>query len=108
MAIPGTVRVVDDVPGAFADEVVDCFEHRSNDLFSFALSGGATARSCYEALAAAADRVDWWKVDFYWGDERCVPHDTTDSNYLLAREALLDRIGAAHATHLMRCLEGPE
>jgi 6-phosphogluconolactonase len=41
----------------------------------------------------------------YWGDERCVPHDHEDSNYLLAREALLDRVGAANATHLMRCAE---
>lgn len=108
MGIPGTVRVVDDVPAAFADEVVACFGRRVNDVFSFALSGGSTARLCYEALADVGDRIDWWKVDFYWGDERCVPHDEPDSNYYLAREALLDRVGAANATHLMRCAEGPE
>ena len=34
-----------------------------------------------------------------------MPHDHEDSNYLLAREALLDRVGAANATHLMRCAE---
>jgi 6-phosphogluconolactonase/glucosamine-6-phosphate isomerase/deaminase len=34
-----------------------------------------------------------------------VPHDHEDSNYRLAREALLDRVGAANATHLMRCAE---
>jgi len=108
MAIPGTVRVVEDVTIAFADEVVAAFARRVNDVFSFALSGGETARKCYEALARAGDRIDWWKVDFYWGDERCVPHDDPDSNYHLAREALLDRVGAANATHLMRCAEGPE
>lgn len=108
MAIPGTVRVVEDVPSAFADEVVASFGRRINDVFSFALSGGDTARDCYRALAQVGDRIDWWKVDFYWGDERCVPHDHPDSNYFLAREALLDRVGAANATHLMRCAEGPE
>lgn len=108
MAIPGTVRIVEDVPVAFAEEVVACFGRRENDLFSFALSGGETARTCYRRLADAGSGIDWWKVDFYWGDERCVPHDTPESNYHLAREALLDRVGAANATHLMRCIEGPE
>ena len=109
MAIPGTLVVCDDVPTAFAAHVVTAFRERSQDPFSLALSGGNTARRCYEALAAASEaRIDWWKVDVYWGDERCVPHDHPDSNYLLAREALLDRVGAANATHLMRCAEGPD
>jgi 6-phosphogluconolactonase len=106
MGIPGHLSVVDDVPGQFADRVVDCFHTRANPHFTIALSGGDTARACYERLAdGAADAIDWWKVDVYWGDERCVPHDHVDSNYRLAREALLDRVGAANATHLMRCAE---
>ncbi len=109
MAIPGELVVVDDVPAAFAARVIDAFRTRPLDTFSIALSGGATARSCYEALASdAGSQIDWWKVDVYWGDERCVPHDDPNSNYLLAREALLDRVGAANATHLMRCAEGPD
>lgn len=109
MAIPGDLLVVDDVPSAFAEHVVEAFRARERDTFSLALSGGDTARRCYERLAATAGAdVDWWKVDVYWGDERCVPHDHEDSNYLLAREALLDRVGAANATHLMRCTEGPD
>ncbi len=105
MTIEG-LTVVPDVPAAFAERVIEAFEARPDDGFSFALSGGATARRCYECLAKeGATRVDWWKVDVYWGDERCVPHDHEDSNYRLAREALLDRVGAANATHLMRCAE---
>ena len=53
-------------------------------------------------------QIDWWKVDVYWGDERCVPLDHEDSNYRLARESLLDRVGAANATYPMRCDEGPD
>jgi 6-phosphogluconolactonase len=106
MGIPGHLLVVDDVPGQFADRVVDCFHTRAHPHFTVALSGGETARACYERLAdGVADAIDWWKVDVYWGDERCVPHDHVDSNYRLAREALLDRVGAANATHLMRCAE---
>ncbi len=108
MGIPGEVRPVDDVPTAFAAEVVSAFEHRDDDVFSFALSGGSTARACYESLAGAGSAIDWWKVDFYWGDERCVPHDRPESNYRLARESLLDRVGAANATYLMRCAEGAD
>ncbi len=109
MAVPGELKVVDDVPGAFAAAVVVAFRARPHDIFSLALSGGSTARQCYECLASSAgSQVDWWKVDFYWGDERCVAHDHEDSNYRLAREALLDRVGAANATHLMRCAEGPD
>lgn len=109
MALAGELVVVDDVPAAFAALVIDSFRTRPLDTFSVALSGGETARDCYERLADdAGSQIDWWKVDVYWGDERCVPHDHPDSNYRLAREALLDRVGAANATHLMRCAEGPD
>jgi 6-phosphogluconolactonase len=109
MGLPGELRIVPDVPAAFSQQVIDAFRTRSLDTFSIALSGGATARRCYEHLAeVCGTQIDWWKVDVYWGDERCVPHDNPDSNYHLAREALLDRVGAANATHLMRCAEGPD
>lgn len=109
MALPGELIVTDDVAEAFSAQVVSAFRARALDTFSIALSGGATARACYENLALTPEgEMDWWKVDVYWGDERCVPHDDPDSNYALAREALLDRVGAANATHLMRCTEGPD
>ena len=44
----------------------------------------------------------------YWGDERCVPPDSSDSNERLGRESLLERVGAAHAVYPMRCDEGPD
>jgi 6-phosphogluconolactonase len=109
MGIPGELRLVDDVPAAFASYAVEAFAARPQEAFSLVLSGGDTARRCYEHLAAtAAKSIDWWNVDVYWGDERCVPHDDPASNYRLAREALLDRVGAANATYLMRCAEGPD
>ncbi len=105
----GDVVVVDDVADAFATHVVEAFASRPAAGFSLALSGGGTARRCYERLASVAvDTIDWWQVDVYWGDERCVPLDDVDSNYRLAREALLDRVGAANATWPMRCDEGAE
>ena len=105
----GEVVVVDDVAPEFAERVVEAFHGRPGDGFSFALSGGPTARRCYERLAAdAADEIDWWQVDIYWGDERCVAPDSPDSNERLGREALLERVGAANAIYPMRCEEGPD
>lgn len=105
----GELVVVDDIPGEFARRVVDAFTGRPDESFSLALSGGETARRCYERLAAdGADPIDWWLVDVYWGDERCVPPAHPDSNEGLGRRALLERVGAAHAVHPMRCEEGPD
>ncbi|MCX7620199.1 MAG: 6-phosphogluconolactonase [Acidimicrobiales bacterium] len=105
----GSLVVVDDVPAEFSERIIEAYHGRPNDMFSIALSGGETARRCYERLASTADtQIDWWKVDVYWSDERCVPLDHPDSNYFLARQALLDRVGAANATYPMRCEEGPD
>jgi len=107
--VKGEVRVVDDVPGEFSAQVVEAFLRRPGDSFSLVLSGGGTARRCYERLAAdGADQIDWWQVDVYWGDERCVPPADPDSNERLGREALLERVGAANAVYPMRCDDGPD
>jgi 6-phosphogluconolactonase len=55
------------------------------------LTGGSTPRRAYE-LAAGLE-PDWSRVEVWWGDERCVPPDDERSNYRLAKEALLDRLG---------------
>ncbi|MGH9207371.1 MAG: hypothetical protein ACRD1G_12560, partial [Acidimicrobiales bacterium] len=55
--------VVDDVPGEFARRMEEAFVSRPGRLFSLAMSGGDTARECYERLASDASRVDWGMVD---------------------------------------------
>ena len=57
---------------------------------TIALAGGATPRAAYRHLAARCP--PWARVEFFFGDERCVPPDDPASNYGMAREALLDRI----------------
>jgi 6-phosphogluconolactonase len=99
--------VTDDVPGAFAREVISAFVDRPGEEFDIALSGGEEARACYERLAAEGTQtVDWLVVNFFWGDELCVPPNHPDSNERLARQALLERVGAANAVYPMRCDEG--
>ena len=62
--------------------------------FAICLSGGSTPRPIYERLAtsAFAARFPWRRVHWFWGDERCVPHDHPDSNYRMVQEALLCRV----------------
>jgi 6-phosphogluconolactonase len=59
-----------------------------------ALAGGSTPKAMYRLLASPAlrDRVEWRRVEIFFGDERCVPPDHADSNYRMAREALLDHV----------------
>ena len=69
---------------------------------SVALAGGSTPRALYRLLADPAApfraRIDWQAVHFFWGDERHVPPDHPDSNFRMAREAMLDHVPvpAAH------------
>jgi len=61
--------------------------------FLVSLSGGSTPKTLYRLLASDAFRCrfPWQRVFWYWGDERFVPYDHPDSNYRMAREAMLDR-----------------
>lgn len=88
----GETLLVDDVPAAFADVVV------AEQPRTMALSGGATARRCYEVLATRSG-IDWAGVSVVFGDERWVPVDHPDSNEGMARTELLDHVdaGAVHS-----------
>jgi 6-phosphogluconolactonase len=81
----GDIEYVDDVATAFADVVVQ------DQPATIALSGGATARRCYEALAARSG-LDWPSITVLFGDERLVPVDSPDSNEGMARDELLDHV----------------
>jgi 6-phosphogluconolactonase len=71
------------------------------------LTGGETPRRAYE-LAAELE-PDWSKAEIWWGDERCVAPDDPWSNYLLAKDALLDRLQQAPAAvHRIHGEDDPE
>lgn len=62
-------------------------------IFAVALSGGSTPRRLYQRLTGPPYReaFPWSRTHWFWGDERFVPHDHPDSNYRMAREAMLSR-----------------
>lgn len=93
------VRVFDSVPElmrAAADEVVRSAEEavREHGFFAWALSGGSTPRDLYRLLASPPyrDRLPWNAMHVFWGDERHVPPGDPDSNFRMAREAMLDAV----------------
>jgi len=57
---------------------------------TIALSGGSTPKPLYEAIAN--QKLPWDKIHVFWGDERYVAPDHSDSNELMARRAWLDRV----------------
>lgn len=57
------------------------------------LAGGTTPRRCYEVLASRP--VAWGRVAILFGDERCVPPQHAESNFLMASDALLRRSAPA-------------
>jgi 6-phosphogluconolactonase len=85
--------------GALASYVARWLAERiaaSDATFRLSLSGGSTPKALYSLLAQEpyGSRVEWERVEFYFGDERFVPHDHPDSNYRMANDALLSHIPA--------------
>lgn len=87
-------------PAAIAREAADRFVAAAAESiaargsFAVALAGGSTPKAMCRLLAAEPLRsqVDWVRTEIYFGDERVVLPDHADSNYRMAREALLDHV----------------
>jgi 6-phosphogluconolactonase len=61
--------------------------------FQMCLSGGNTPKSIFSLISGMkAPAIPWDNVGFFWGDERCVPPDHVDSNYLMAANSLLNKL----------------
>lgn len=77
-----------------ADRLLSILEQQNRyDLFHLALTGGNTPRSIYPLFAQRIRNVlPVEMIRFYWGDERCVPPDDKESNYLMARETFFENL----------------
>jgi 6-phosphogluconolactonase len=73
-------------------------------FFTLVLTGGGDVRLLYQYLGEPpySSRMAWRQIHFFWGDERCLPPDHPESNYLMARKLLLAKVIAApENTHRM-------
>ena len=81
----------------FVDAATEAITARGR--FCASLSGGSTPKRLYQKLVEPSfiDRVDWSKVDLFFGDERCVPRDHPDSNYRMVHESLFNHAATRQA-----------
>ncbi|MAZ27273.1 MAG: 6-phosphogluconolactonase [Cytophagaceae bacterium] len=74
----------------FCDFFVDLL--KAKEGLTVALSGGSTPKVVFDYLAGHDTAIDWSKVKFFWGDERCVPPTDEESNYKMTVEHLFSKI----------------
>jgi len=60
-------------------------------VFRVSLSGGSTPQRLYQSIARSG--LDLSRIEWFWGDERNVPHDHSESNFRMVAEALLRPAG---------------
>ena len=91
-----TINIYPDGPAvarAFADHIVRRLEAKGEGPLFWALSGGSTPKLLFQLLAAEyRERIDWGRLHFFWGDERCVPHDDPESNFGEVKKLLFDHV----------------
>ncbi len=63
-------------------------------VFYVALAGGSTPKGLYKKLATSpyVEQIDWARVHLFFGDERCVLPTHDESNFKMAREAMIDHV----------------
>jgi 6-phosphogluconolactonase len=83
-----TRRAADEFVKAASDSVA------KNGVFNVAFAGGSTPRALYSLLAddpAYRARIAWDKMRVFFGDERHVPPDSSESNFRMASEAIFSK-----------------
>jgi 6-phosphogluconolactonase len=100
-----SVTVFADAAGVAAAAAEGVASALAGGAETLVLAGGTTPRRSYELLAGM--EVRWGRVTVLFGDERCVPPDDPESNYRMAKEALLGRV-APFSVHRMPAELGAE
>lgn len=67
--------------------------NQKHEKLNIALSGGSTPKVVFDHLSLNyRDKMDWSKMHFFWGDERCVPPEDEQSNYAMTKHHLFSKI----------------
>ena len=93
------IRILAD-PAAIARRAADEFVKAAAEavakkgVFNVAFAGGSTPKVLYSLLAddpAYRTKIAWDKMRVFFGDERHVPPDNSESNFRMASEALFSK-----------------
>ena len=72
----------------FLQKLLDVYPH-----INLSLSGGSTPKVLFDYWAVnCKDTIDWERICFFWGDERCVPPEDDMSNYGMTKKHLFDKV----------------
>ena len=84
----------DALAAAAAENWLSELQRMTTASYAVALSGGRIAKTFFSILAQLPDTPELLrKVQFFWGDERCVPPTDPESNFRLAEQHLLAPLG---------------
>jgi len=95
------------VSNELASWITQCIQEvlKTQDRFTFVLSGGSTPKKLYDLLAASPykEKIPWEKLHFFWGDERAVPFEDDRNNAKMCYDELLNKVPViAENIHVMR------
>jgi 6-phosphogluconolactonase len=90
--------------------ILALMQNSGNQRFDIALSGGSTPKLLFERLAEKLiDKREWKRIHLWWGDERCVSMDSSESNFKMTEETLLSKVPLPKENiHQIRGEENPE
>jgi 6-phosphogluconolactonase len=92
------IVILDDAPALYAHAAEEIAHFAGEAVcthgeFSVCLSGGTTPAATYDMLGSKFHfSIDWKEVQFFWGDERCVPPQDSASNYAMTLRTLLSKL----------------
>jgi 6-phosphogluconolactonase len=84
-----------EVAEKFAEEFASMINESASQKknLTVALSGGSTPELLFSILGNRYSKdVNWQYVHFFWGDERCVPPENTESNFGMTQKKLFSKI----------------
>jgi 6-phosphogluconolactonase len=106
---PSAADVAKALADFFIKHAADAIE--GHGRFVVALSGGSTPKATYAMFTQPpyCDAIDWDAVEFFFGDERCVPPDNDQSNYKMAHDTFLGPMNiSSERVHRMRGEDDPQ
>ena len=76
-----------------AKMMVNLIRNNGSENINIALAGGTTPAVLFDRLISKYhDLPEWTRVHLWWGDERCVPPGSEESNYRMAYDRLIRHI----------------
>jgi 6-phosphogluconolactonase len=83
----------EDVAAGFTEYLHALLQKSNKNQFHIALSGGSTPKTVFNYIVNHyKTKIQWSKVHLWWGDERMVPSNNSESNYKMTKDNLLSFI----------------